>query len=407
MIATRVEKHVIKRSHTHYDVLDGFLHAAKNLWNHGNYEIRNYYASEGKYLDYYTLDKILKSDLDYPDYRRMPSAASAQQLLRLLDKSWKSFFASIKDWKAHPDKYQGRPKLPKYKRKNGRTVLTFTSQEARFKDGVIRFPKTLSGFTIKPQCIHKDNFASYQQVRFVPKLNYIVAEIVYKVHTTEMLEDNGRYASIDLGVDNLVTLANNCGSAAVIISGKPVKAANQWYNKITSHYRSCLASVNDRHNSHRLDRITRKRNAKINDYMHKVSHKVIEYCLERDICKLVIGYNEGWKQKCNIGKKNNQKFVEIPFLTLINQIEYKANEVGIEVILVEESYTSGTSFVDGEEPTCEHYDKSRRIHRGLFRTNSNLYINADLNGAYQIMKKVFPIKWDSRCALHPVIVSVE
>lgn len=131
--------------------------------------------------------------------------------------------------------------------------MTFTSQEARLnKDNLIHFPKTLKGFTLNPQCIHKENFISYQQVRFVPKSNHIVAEIIYKISSLELKIDNGKYASIDLGIDNLVTLANNFGAQPIILSGKPIKAINQWYNKLVAHYQSCLKFVNDQYNSHSM-----------------------------------------------------------------------------------------------------------------------------------------------------------
>ena len=158
--------------------------------------------------------------------------------------------------------------------------------------------------------------------------------------------------------------------------------------------------------SKRMDRLTEKRNAKIDDYLHKASRYIINYCLKHDIHTIVIGKNKEWKQNINLSKRVNQNFVQIPFARLIEMIQYKAEECGIAVILTEESYTSGTSFIDNELPTKENYNKSRRVYRGLFKSNSGTLINADLNGAYQIIKKVFPIKWDSGCALHPIVVNI-
>jgi putative transposase len=156
-----------------------------------------------------------------------------------------------------------------------------------------------------------------------------------------------------------------------------------------------------------MDSLTEKRNARIDDYLHKASRKIINFCIENDIRTIVIGKNDGWKQSSKLSKRVNQHFVQIPFARLIGMIQYKAEEQGIAVILTEESYTSGTSFIDNEAPTRENYDKSRRVHREMFKSNSGTLINADLNGAYQIIKKVFPIEWDSGCVLHPIVVDVE
>ena len=146
--------------------------------------------------------------------------------------------------------------------------------------------------------------------------------------------------------------------------------------------------------------------SQIDDYLHKASKKIIEYCTDNQINTIIIGQNKEWKQSSSLSKKLNQHFVQIPFARFIQMIQYKAKEKGIAVILTEESYTSGTSFIDDEMPVKENYNKARRIHRGLFKSNDNILINADLNGAYQILKKVFPIKWDRGCALHPFVVNI-
>ena len=237
-------------------------------------------------------------------------------------------------------------------------------------------------------------------------MNHIVAEIVYKIQTCEVLPDNGRHLGIDLGFDNFATVVNNFGGGSFVLNGKHLKAINQWYNKLKSSYQSVAMTSNNKHVTNRIHRITCKRNRKINDLMHKMTMYILDYAQENNVTKIVIGYNKGWKNGCNLGKRNNQTFTYLPFARFIEMLEYKAEELGIEIISNEESFTSGTSFIDGEEPIRENYDKHRRKHRGLFVSNDNIEINADVNGAYQILNKVFPIKWDSRCALHPVIVTV-
>ena len=407
-IQTRVEKHIIKSSNAFFSMLIDFCHKSKNLYNHANYLVRQAFTSQdnSKWIRYAELDKLLKADEEYPDYKEMPTAQSAQQILRVLDSNWKAFFASIKDWSKNKDKYLGRPKLPKYLKKNGNFLLILTNQNCKLRNGSLHFPKTFKSFTLIPRFIKKENFASFQQIRFIPKRNRIIAELVYNINVPEKKSDNQRYIGIDIGVDNLATVCNNAGEKAFIINGKPLKSINQHYNKKISHYREIAKRMNNSDYSKRMDRLTEKRNSKIDDYLHKASRYIIDYCLKHDICTIIIGKNKEWKQNVNLSKRINQHFVQIPFARLIEMIEYKAEEHGIAVITTEESYTSGTSFIDNEEPVKENYNKSRRVHRGLFVSDSGITINADLNGAYQILKKVVPIKWDRGCVLHPFVVNV-
>jgi putative transposase len=228
---------------------------------------------------------------------------------------------------------------------------------------------------------------------------------VYKREVPESRSNSARICTIDLGVNNLATLVNNAGLEPVIINGKILKSMNQYYNKEKARLVSQLKRNQRLDWSKRLGKLTDKRNNKVKDYLHKTSRYIIEYCRQNKIDTLVVGKNEGWKQEINLGKKMNQNFVGIPYVMLIGMLRYKAEEQGVRVYEVEESYTSGTSFVDGEEPIRENYDKSRRKYRGLFVSNEGVKINADVNGAYQIMKKVFPKAYATGIegvVLHPI-----
>ena len=405
--ATRVEKQVIKSNHKFFSLLIDFCHKSKNLYNHANYIVRQAWIKEKKWIRYEQLCKLLKEEEAYPDFREMPTAQSAQQTLRLLDRNWKSFFASIKDWKNNKEKYTGRPKLPKYLKKEGNYILTLTNQNCKLKNNVVCFPKKFNGFMGTPKFVERSDFVSFQQVRFVPYPDKIVLEFVYQIKVPEPKKDNQRYVGIDLGVNNLATVGNNIGEKAFLIHGKQLKSINQWYNKRIAHYQKVNKQMNGRYRSKRMDRIAAKRNARMEDYMHKASRYIVKYCAKHNVHTIVIGKNKGWKQKVDMGEVANQRFVQIPFARLMEMIEYKARECGIAVILTEESYTSGTSFIDNEMPTKEYYNKARRVKRGLFLSDHGIEINADLNGAYQIMKKVFPIKWDRGCVLHPVVVNMD
>ena len=407
MMVQQVEKHVIDKTHPHYTMFCEFTHQSKNLYNHANYLVRKEFVGTGRWLGYHELCKSLKQDSDYAN---MPSAQSAQQTLRLLDANWKSFFKSIKDWSKNKDKYSGRPKLPKYKPKDGQMVLFVTNQQVKQKGDLLTFPKSFRGFTIKPRCITLDNFEKLNQVRIIPCNQIFCVEIVYSITINDTpLQDNGRIMSIDLGLDNLATIVTNIGLQPIIVNGKGLKSYNQYYNKKMAHYQSIAKCMNDKHYTNRLHQLTRKRNFKIEDAIHKISRFIVDTALSNQITTIVIGNNKGWKQSISLGRQVNQSFVTIPHQQLIDKICYKAKLHGIRVILTEESYTSGTSFLDGELPTKDVYDKKRRIHRGLFRSNQGVLINADVNAGYQILKKVFPNEFSDGiegAVFHPVRVNI-
>lgn len=406
----QVEKHVIKKSHPYYNMFCEFTHLSKNLYNHANYLVRKEFVETRKWLRYQDLDRLLKADLEFPDYRNMPTAQSAQQVLRLLETNWKSFFNSIKDWSKNKDKYSGKPKLPKYKPRDGKMVLSLTNQQVKVKGDLLHFPKSFCGFIVKPRCVTLDNFEKINQIRLVPTNQTFCLEVVYSISVeSDLLSDNGRYMSIDLGLDNLATVVTNIGINPIIINGKGLKSDNQYYNKKKAHYQSVANQMNNQHYTNRLYRLTQKRNLKVEDYLHKVSRYLVDFALEHQINTIVIGNNKNWKQSSSLGKVTNQAFVSIPHQKLIDKIWYKAQLCGIQVILTEESYTSGTSFLDDELPQKDFYNKERRIHRGLFVSNKGFKINADINAAFQIMKKVFPNVFTDGIegvVLHPVRVGI-
>lgn len=408
MIVQRVERHMIRPSDSYYGLLDQYCFLSKNLYNHANYIVRQEFIHNGSIVSYGDLDKMLKADTEHPDYRSMPTAQSAQQVLRLLAKNWKSFFASVRDWAKNKEKYTGRPKLPKYKKKDGRNILILTNQNVKLKDGVLKFPKRFEGFELKVKCCTRDDFAEFNQIRFIPKKGTIIAEVAYSISVCEAKADNRRYCSIDIGIDNLAAVTTNLGYQTYMINGKGLKPINQYYNKQISHYRKTAKQMNGRHDTKKMDRITAKRNRKINDYLHKASRWIVDDCRNKNINTIVIGYNKDWKRASKLSRNVNQNFVGLPTQRLIEMIRYKAQESGINVTITEESYTSGTSFLDHEMPVKENYNRSRRIYRGLFVSNGGIKINADINASFQILKKVFPAAYADGIegvVLHPVRVN--
>ena len=328
------------------------------------------------------MDEMCKSS---DDYKSLGSQAS-QMLMKMLDKSWKSYFVAIKDWKKNPEKYFGMPKLPGYKAKNGRQVFTLKNIQCSINDGIFRISfKPFKGYTVPTKITGK-----LMECRFVPMGVGYMMEIVHEVEVPEITGEPTNIASIDLGIDNFATIVNNIGVKPIVIKGGSIKSMNQYYNKKKALMRSELKKNNNKNISKKLKRFSEKHRFKTKDWMHKTSKYVVDYCVLHGIDTLVCGYNEKWKQKTNIGKKNNQNFSDIPYLMFINQLIYKCENNGIRFITTEENYTSGTSFLDKEKPIKENYNKSRRIKRGLFKSNNGTLINADVNGAYQIMTKVFP-----------------
>lgn len=202
--------------------------------------------------------------------------------------------------------------------------------------------------------------------------------------------DNGNYVGVDIGINNLATVGGNKINP-VLINGRPLKSINQFYNKQLAKLKSRQDTCKNKNvHSSKIRKLTQKRNNKIKDYLHKASRKLVNHLVSNSVSKIVIGHNKNWKQDINLGKSNNQKFVQIPFSMFIHMVTYKSQLEGIEVIVREESYTSKCSFLDNEEiRKCETY-KGKRIKRGLFRSYDGRLINADLNGALNILRKEIP-----------------
>jgi len=370
----RVERHII----THSATFEELTHLSKNLYNYANYLIRQHFFETGKMLNEYELTTKLAKEKQI-DYILMPSAQSAQQTIKLLFKNWKSFFKANQAYKQNPTNFLGRPKMPRYKEKDGHNILVFTNQNCKIKEGYVHFPKKAN---IEPI---KTKVSSLKQVRIIPNATCFVVEIVYDKEVQKLVSDNENYLSIDLGLNNLVTSFNNIGLQPFIINGKIVKSINQFYNKTKA---KMMSFIGDKGTSNRINALTHKRNQKINDQLHKTSRYIIDYCITHNISKIVIGNNKDWKQNINIGKRNNQNFVTIPHAKLINQITYKGEEVGIKVIKTEESYTSKIDHFANEEMKRQAKYLGKRVKRGLFKSSTNRYINSDVNGAIGILRKV-------------------
>jgi putative transposase len=382
-----------------WGIIDRKCFEAKNLYNEANYIIRQEFIFNKQWLSYNKLDNMMHGA---KEYKTLGSQAS-QNTLSLLDKNWKSYFEGVKKYyKNNGIGFLGLPDLPKYKPKNGRCILMVKNIQCRIIDNKLIFSwKPLQKFSgIKTNVNGK-----LMQVRFVPSGACYFMEIVYQTEVQKPEKSSGRIAGIDLGVNNFVTMGNNIGIKPIIIKGGIVKSMNQFYNK----ERARISSETNMYWNNRMRNLTDKHLRKLDSYMHLVSKRIVSYCIENDIGTLIVGHNKEWKDGINIGRINNQNFVCIPYNKLIIQLRYKCENEKINFIETEERFTSGTSFLDNELPIEENCDIKRRIKRGLFRSNNGTLINADLNSAYQIIKKVYPSAFVAiqnegfrGCDLHPV-----
>lgn len=383
----RAEQHQITKKHQYFDMLDNYCFLAKNLYNHANFIHRQDYFAGNSYQHYQVLYKVLKADKQYPDYTSMPTHHTALQVLRRLDKNWKAYFSTLKRYNEDQSRFTAKPKPPKYLDKNGRFVLEIPPENIRngIVDGHIRFNKHFGDFTVETRCYEQEGYDGISEVRIVPHGSFITIEVCYKVRTLVQVQtvQPKRVIGIDLGVDNFAAISNNCGLKPIILNGRGLKSINQFYNKRLAE----LKSKSGNKTTNRIRRLHRKRNNKVKDFMHKASRFIISYCLENEIDTIVIGWNDSIKTCLKMSKTSNQNFIYIPHAKFITMLRYKAEQSGIRFIKTEESYTSGTSFLDGELPVREFYNKSRRIHRGLFQCNSGKLVNADINASFQIIVK--------------------
>lgn len=394
-----------------YKALSNQCHLAKNLYNEANYIVRQVFIQttklkeEGKiekaeWVRYNELDRILQSS---DNYKSLP-AQSAQQTLRLLDKNWKSFFQAIKQYTKTPDKFTGKPSLPKYKDKDGESILIFTKQNCKIKNGYIKFPKKSELKSIKTR------LQSFREIRIIPNRPDYTVEIVYeKPGTVKQELPLNRMQAIDLGATNIITIVNNLSVSPIVVkdNGKGIKSINQFYNKEKARLQS-IYDLQGIKEGKQMQRLNGKHSRKIKDTTHKLSRFIIDSCVSNNIGKLIIGYNQAWKQGANLGRRTNQTFTQIPYLTIMNQMNYKSKEIGIEIVEQEESYTSKCSFLDNEPIKHHGAYMGKRVSRGMFVSSKGVYINADVNAGYNIMRKSEPKAFANGvggCRLHPISVS--
>ena len=382
-------KHLSKEE---YLSLRELSHTAKNLYNQAVYNIRQYYFQENKYLNYQKNNSLLKNSENY----KTLNSNMSQQILKEVDGSFKSFFGLLK--KKNKGMYNAKVKLPSYLPKNSFTTLVIGFVRLNEDTLVIpysnSFKKNHKKISIKIPPILLDK--KIKEIRIIPKFNarFFEVQYTYKVQEQQRNLDKNHALAIDFGINNLATCVTSRGRS-FIIDGKKLKSINQWFNKENAR----LQSIKDKQKYGKKPTLRQKylyssRNNKVNDYMSKTARRIINYCLENNIGALVCGYNETFQRNSNIGKANNQTFVNIPFGKLREKLEYLCKLYGLIFVEQEESYTSKSSFFDMDILPKFEVDKpqpysflGKRIKRGVYQTSKGYIFNADINGALNILRK--------------------
>lgn len=432
----------IKKSNPLFKVVDEYAFLCKNLKNATTYAFRQAFFNEGKILNVYDLINLFTQN-NQVDYRAIPSKVAQQVMIqtkqdfasfKALQQSYQEQLALSSKEPMPKCKKISKPNLPKYlDKEKGRANIIFTKQavsKKKFEKGILSLCQFDSSrpLTFKLGKLAKViTYDDLKEVKIVKTPNGYDVKIVYEVKrpscsqsakaeqgkvTKKKKKDDGskqsskviishedieryrqlRIWSIDLGVNNLMTVANNTNERTFIILGRVLKSINQYFNKKLAKLHSKLDKAKDDFVKaaiqRRISKLYQKRKHKVNDFLHKASRYLINQAVFNKINLIVIGYNEGWKQEIDMGSVNNQKFALIPFLTLLNMIRYKAEAAGIEIVVNEESYTSKCSFLDSEELKHHNVYKGNRIHRGLFKSANACLINADVNAAFNILRKV-------------------
>ena len=384
-------KHLTKEE---YNILKELCRVSKNLTNQAIYNVKQHYLQEKQYLRYEANYYELKNCENY----KLLNSNMAQQTLKDVDSMFKSFFALIK--LAKQGKYNFKHiRLPKYLPKNGYSNLII-SQFGIKNDNILTIPfsntfkkKHKTKVYIKIPKVLEDK--KIKEIQIIPKFNARFFEIQYTYEIQEKninLNKNNALA-IDLGINNLCTCVTNTGKS-FILDGRRLKSINQFFNKINKKLQSIKDKQNIKEQTKQQYLISRKRKNRVDDYINKTCKYIINYCLFNDIGNLVIGYNQSFQNKTNLGKKNNQIFTQLPFGKIREKLEYLCKRYNINYVLQEESYTSKASFFDNDDLPIYNADNpqtyefsGKRIKRGLYQTKNNYLFNADCNGALNILRK--------------------
>lgn len=383
--------------------------ASKDLWNHANNIVlsvftasteskKNGDAEHATYLNYNAINRMMIDRCD-PTYTALPRKVSNQTLM-LLDKAWRGFFASMRSWKRDPSKFLGMPRMPGFRsHKRGGQTVTYefgAISKKRLKKGFV----SPSGTSIEVPFVHgAEEGVRLLGCRIVPLGDgEYKLDILYERTWEDKVEGRSVHAAIDLGVDNLATVVFDDGSRPAIVSGRTIKSENRFWNKQRAALLAALqASDARRRSSKRMRLIDAKHGRRMESMLHEASRCLVDELVFRGASDLIIGYNKNWKQDADMGSKNNQKFVGIPHERFVSMVEYKCELSGIRTRRQEESYTSKASFLDldpmptfADDCAAPKFSGYRSERAWYKRKGHEQKVHADVNGAYNILRKVIP-----------------
>ena len=377
-------------------ILRALCRLSKSLYNEALFNVRQAFIRENRYI--YSIEnwRMFHEKMNY----RFLGDGASKQILRYVDRSMKSFFALLKLKKA--GKYDSPVKLPKYLDKEGFFPIILIHTEIRIRDGKFKLPisknfkneKIDIRFEVPKQLEDK----KIKEFRIVPSFDarFFEIQFIYEVEDAKSDLNRDKTLGIDLGLDNLATCVSTDGDS-LIIDGRQIKSTNQNWNKRMARIQSIKDRQKIKDYTLRQCKMTRKRNRKIDHAMYIAARMIIDFCLKHRIGRIVIGTNRDWKRKIDLGAKTNQNFVQIPHDKLRRKISDKCQMFGIEYIEQEESYTSKASFFDNDmipiyskNDETEYQFSGKRIKRGLYRISDGSLINADINGALNIIRKCKP-----------------
>ena len=410
MKVKRVVKFNIKKSHIDYDYIKIQLIESKEIYNFANYILRQIYF-KNTHNHKYSLDfvneypSLTELFLQYIEENKQfttlfykiicefaklkgysINSKIVQNIVDKLKNDWTSYWALLK---AKKDKTNNKKiNIPTYKKKYN--LVEYNNQvmsKKKLKLGYIGTDKMQQGIKI----VKKHQDLNCKCFRIYEKHDKLVCELIYEKDIATV-EKTNKVASIDLGLENLFTIAFNYNKKGISIKGTKLKAVNQYFNKLKANLQSMLP--NQQYTSKLINQLMYKREEQLRNYIGYYTNQLIEILKKEKISKLIVGYNKGWKQNINIGKANNQNFVNIPFRKILDILRYKLEENGIECKEQEESYTSQSSYLDNDDiPVYKENDgthyifSGKRIKRGIYKSKQGKIINADLNGALNILKK--------------------
>lgn len=408
----RTDRIYVSKQHEMFPYFDGLAHKAKNLYNASLFRIRNTFTAHGKtnvtsnekevldelallkgqktyrVLGYGVLQRLMRVTQN-PDFFAGLPMQSAQAAVKHACSDFQNWLSALKKYKQNPALFTGKPHMPGYC-KGDITALTLTNQDAVIYGDELKLPKTKQRLRIR-----KRHSARLQEVKVCPVSGGYDILLVYQVKEPSA-EAGTHSAAVDFGVDNTMAVVADTGDS-ILFKGEYIKSINQYFNKERAWRVSVMSKGNvtaTRVWSKKLDQLSAYRTNYIRDCFHKMSRLLLEWCKSHGVGYLVLGSNKFWKQKADIGKQNNQNFASIPFEMLKSMIELKACEYGVTVVRNEESYTSKASFLDSDDipvyvegDETKHRFSGKRIQRGLYRSSDGTVLNADINGAANILRK--------------------